>query len=75
MKNELINAINYMESINVDLEKFYAIRKTRTQTTFQGYYNQEIAKSLILQEFHSFICSDGFVEFNNKDASIRVVLS
>lgn len=75
MKNQLMGAITYMESIGVELDLFYSIRKVNTQTTFQGYYNQEIARILISQGYANTIDNDGFITFSNKDGSIKVVFS
>jgi hypothetical protein len=60
MKTELINAMNYLESIGIELDSFYDITQDLSQTNFQGHYNSNTVKKLLNAEFESKIDSNGF---------------
>jgi hypothetical protein len=77
MKKQLNNAINYMESINVDLESFYAISTNVTGTTFQGKFESHYLAILHGNGFEYKIDTLGFLnlckEINGE--IIKVVFS
>jgi hypothetical protein len=77
MKNKLINSINYMESINVDLNVFYAISTNVTGTTFQGKFDSVTNKLVNDNGFEYKIDTLGFLnlckEINGE--IIKVVFS
>jgi hypothetical protein len=79
MKNQLINAINYIANLEIDIDTyFYDINQDRSRTRFQGSYNALIVQKLLADEFEFDIDRNGFTQLFkiiDDGCTIKVVLT